>query len=80
MTAEHLVNAVILLSGVFGLEWVYHLFWKQDALLFDKIPVRYLFDGMEFGVIGIFVVGVILQALKVFGFKVPWWLRWLDDE
>ena len=80
MTFEHSANAAIILAGVKFVEFVFRTLWSEDTLLFDKIRIRYLIDGMEGGVILLFAIGVLLQAAKIFGFKVPRWLRWLHDD
>jgi hypothetical protein len=80
MTFEHSANAIVILLGVRALELAFHILWSHDTLLFDWVPIRYLIDGMEGGVILLFVVGVLLQAARIFGFRVPKWLSWLHDD
>lgn len=40
--------------------------WVGDPKLFDHIPLRYLFDVMELGILSVFLVSSLREAILVF--------------
>jgi hypothetical protein len=63
--ACHLVVAGIILLGIWCLEQVFHILWKSsDPLLFDRFPIRYLFDAMDLAVIVLFVWYVCWELVE----------------
>ena len=63
----HLVIAAIILFGIWALEYLFHFLWRSnDPLLFDRFPVRYLFDAMDLAVILVFIWYGVLAAARSF--------------
>jgi hypothetical protein len=60
------------LVGVFlvcirALSWLFHALWgTDDPLMFDRLPLRYLFDALDGCVLLVFAVGTVLTAVAVF--------------
>jgi hypothetical protein len=62
--AAHIIVACILIGGIKLVQYL--LLELGDTKLFDIIPLRYIFDGMELGVLVAFVVLGTLEAISVF--------------
>jgi hypothetical protein len=61
----HFVLIAFVAVVVWGMEWLYQRLWpSEDPKLFDVIPLRYLFDAGELGIIGVFVVWGMIEAHK----------------
>jgi hypothetical protein len=46
--ACHLVLIVLFVSGIYGLERLFHSFWRDiEPLLFDRIPLKYPFQCID---------------------------------
>lgn len=60
----HVIVAVVLIGAV---ELVQELILKVgDPKLFDIVPLRYIFDGMDLGILLAFLVIGTLEAIDVF--------------
>jgi hypothetical protein len=65
--AYHTGGAASLLLCIKALETLYHYLWGgRERLLFDQIPVRYLFDAMDGAVILVFVCYGLYDAVRAF--------------
>jgi hypothetical protein len=63
----HTGLAALVVICIKALEWLLHLLWGTgEALLFDRFPLRYLFDAMDGGVILVFVWFGIVEAVRAF--------------
>jgi len=63
----HVALAVFMIAGVKLLELVIYYFWNSaDPLLFDQLPLRYLFHTMDVCVIAVFICKGTIEAIRVF--------------
>jgi hypothetical protein len=62
--AAHALVAMVLLAVVALLQWL--VLRLGDPKLFDVIPLRYIFDGMDLGILVAFVVLGTVEAVIVF--------------
>ena len=62
--AAHALVAMLLLGVVALLQRLVLLL--GDPKLFDKIPLRYIFDGMDLGILLAFVIIGTVEAVTVF--------------
>jgi hypothetical protein len=63
----HTALAALVVVAIKLLEWLLHFLWgATDPLLFDRFPIRYLFDAMDGGVILVFVCYGIIEAFRAF--------------
>jgi len=46
--------------------FVHSLWGSAEPLLFDRFPIRYLFDAMDGGVILVFVCAGVIAAIRAF--------------
>jgi hypothetical protein len=61
------VIAGVIITCIWGLSLWFHALWGQaDHLLFDRLPLRYLFDAVDVGVIGMFGWRAVCSAAVVF--------------
>jgi hypothetical protein len=52
--SDTVIGAVII-TCIWALSLLFSALWGQaDPLLFDRLPLRYLFDAIDVGVIGVF--------------------------
>jgi hypothetical protein len=52
----HIVGAAISVAGIWAIEWLIRWFWgHEDPLLFDRLPLRYVFDAADLAIIGAFI-------------------------
>lgn len=59
----HLLLGSIVICGIWLTHWLFLALWgEQDPKFFDWIPVRWVFDASEFGVMIVFVIRGILEA------------------
>jgi hypothetical protein len=65
--ACHLVVAGVILLGIRGLELLMAFLWKsQNPLLFDVLPLKWLFHAMDLGVLLVFGFYGIISVAKAF--------------
>jgi hypothetical protein len=62
--AAHAIVALLLLAVIVTIQWV--VLRVGDPKLFDKIPLRYIFDGMDLGILAAFVILGTAEAIAVF--------------
>ena len=62
--AAHAVVAIIILGAIYLIQQL--LIMAGDPKLFDVIPLRYIFDGMDLGILLAFIVLGTLEAVRVF--------------
>ena len=62
--AAHAVVALLLLGVIALIQWL--ILQLGDPKLFDTIPVRYIFDGMDLAILVAFVVLGTVEAVLVF--------------
>lgn len=62
--AAHALVAMLLLGVIALLQWL--VLQLGDPKLFDRIPLRYVFDGMDLGILVAFVVIGTIEAVIVF--------------
>ena len=79
--AAHLLLAAGLIGAVWAIQWL--LAEAGDPKLFDWIPLRYMFDVMDAGILAVFIWYGVGGAIDVFraGRAARRRLRWpLDDN
>lgn len=62
--ALHTALALVLICAITGVHIFLH--WVGEPKLFDWIPLRYLFDVLDLGVIVFFIVGGVSDARSAF--------------
>ena len=62
--AAHAAVAVVLLAAIYLLQVL--LKAVGDPKLFDVLPLRYIFDGMDLAILLAFIVLGTLEAIRVF--------------
>ena len=62
--AAHALVASLILGAIYLIQEL--LIVAGDPKLFDLIPLRYIFDGMDLGILLAFVVLGTLEAVRVF--------------
>jgi hypothetical protein len=62
--AAHAVVAMLLLVVVASIQWL--VLQLGDPKLFDVIPIRYIFDGMDLAILVAFIVLGTVEAVLVF--------------
>ena len=60
----HAIVASVLIGAIHVVQWLVVL--TGDHKLFDVIPLRYVFDGMDAGILLAFVVLGTMEAVRVF--------------
>jgi hypothetical protein len=61
------VIAGVIITCIWGLSSWFHALWGQaEPLLFDRLPLRYLFDAVDVAVIGMFGWRAVCSAARVF--------------
>ena len=52
----HLALGAVLVTGIWGMELYIHYLWgEREPLLFDRVPLKYLFDTVDLAVLGVFI-------------------------
>jgi hypothetical protein len=60
-------RAAVIIFCIWAFSQVFHALWgPEDPLLFDRFPLRYLFDAGDLGVIIVYVGNLVRQALAEF--------------
>ena len=68
--AIHTVLIVVAIGTVYVTErWIHYLWSDADPLLFDTVPLRYLFQFLEFGFIALFGGMGVYDAYHFLGGK-----------
>jgi len=62
--AAHLISALMIIGGIYVVQTL--LMYMGDPKLFDRIPVKYIFDAMDVFVLVVFVVFGTGEAYVVF--------------
>lgn len=62
--AAHAGVAILLLGAIHVIQWL--VIKAGDPKLFDVIPLRYIFDGMDLGILIAFLVLGTREAVRVF--------------
>jgi hypothetical protein len=62
--AAHGLVTILLIAVIHGIQWLVIL--AGDPKLFDVIPLRYILDGMDLGLLLVFVVLGTTEAVRVF--------------
>ena len=61
----HMVMAAVMLLSIWILERIVHLLWRSaEPQLFDSVPLNYLFQAMDVGVLTTFVVYGLIEAYR----------------
>jgi hypothetical protein len=42
------------------------LLWDGDPKLFDFVPLRYIFDAVDIGILAVFLIFGTIEAIRVF--------------
>jgi hypothetical protein len=63
-TRAHAIVPMLLMGVIALLQWL--VLKLGDPLLFDRIPLRYIFDGMDVGILIAFVTLGTVAAVVVF--------------
>ncbi len=63
--AAHLFVAVLLIGTIYAIQ--YCILLIGDPKLFDIIPLRFIFDGMDLGILAAFLIFGTYEAILVFG-------------
>jgi hypothetical protein len=63
--AAHGLVTILLIAVIHGIQWLVIL--AGDPKLFDVIPLRYILDGMDLGLLLVFVVLGTTEAVRVLG-------------
>jgi len=62
---SHLILGSIILGGIRAFHWWYKLVGAQDGLLWNKVPMEWLFDTLDFGILCLFIFwGLISDDLS----------------
>jgi hypothetical protein len=62
---SHLVMAVFMIGSIWGLERFIEFLWRdRQPEFFGVIPVNYLFQAMDVGVLGTFVAYGLIEAYR----------------
>jgi hypothetical protein len=61
----HVGVALLLISGIRAIQWL--VISTGDPKLFDFLPLRWVFDVMDLGILSTFTVFGTLEAIDVFG-------------
>ena len=62
--ASHTLVALLLIGVVSLIQWV--VLTAGDIKLFEVLPLRYIFDAMDLGILVVFLVFGTLEAIWVF--------------
>ena len=63
----HALLAVVLLTGIWGVELYIHYLWgAREPLLFDRLPLKYLFDLADITVLAVFIFWGAYEANEKF--------------
>jgi hypothetical protein len=62
--AAHAIVAMLFLGVIALLQWL--VLQLGDPKLFDTIPLRYIFDGMDLGILLAFLIFGTIEAVLVF--------------
>jgi hypothetical protein len=64
---SHTGIAAVIITCIWALEFWFRTLWGQaDPLLFDVLPLRYLFHAIDVGVIGVFGWYTVCSAAAAF--------------
>lgn len=59
----HLCLAAVLLTGIWVLDWFVRFLWSHEApVLFGRVPLRWLFDAIDVGIVAVFGFWGIWEA------------------
>jgi hypothetical protein len=62
----HLALLTLAVSGIYGLELLFHYFWgPADPLLFDRVPLKYPFQFIDLVLILLFGYRAILEMNEI---------------
>ena len=67
--ATHVLVAAILIGAIYVVQWL--LGYAGDPKLFDWIPIRYIFDAMDAGILITFIVFGTIEAVRAFQGNTP---------
>ena len=63
----HLIVLTVLLAGIWLLEKFVHVLWgEHDYLFFQRLKLRYLFDGADLALIAGFLVWGVYSAIAAY--------------
>src|SRR6266446_440658 len=69
---SHMALAALVVVCVWAFSRLFHLLWGvEDPLLFDRVPLRYLFDAADTGVILVFAFYGVSSAAAAFRNQPP---------
>jgi hypothetical protein len=60
----HALVALVLIVAILGIQEL--LIWVGDPKLFDRVPLRYVFDLMDVGILVTFLFFGTLEGVRVF--------------
>lgn len=64
---SHTAACAVVLIGIWLIEQLLHLLWgTHEPLLFDRFPIRYLFETMDGGVLVVFACAGVIAAIRAF--------------
>jgi len=62
----HLALIAICVTGLYGLEALFHQYWGQgDPLLFDRVPLKYPFQFIDLVLILLFGYRAVLEMNEI---------------
>lgn len=62
--AAHVLVATILIATIYAIQWF--LRKVGDPTLFDTVPIRYMFDAMDAGILVVFIAYGVRAAMWAF--------------
>jgi len=69
---SHTALVAVFLVWIWAVSWLLHTLWKTtggDPMLFDGVPLGYFFEALDAGVLLVFAVATLRDAIVVFWFR-----------
>jgi hypothetical protein len=63
---SHLLLGAVILGGIRGFQWWYNFVGAKSGLLWGAVPLEWLFDGLDFGIVVLFVFWGLIDANRAF--------------
>lgn len=64
--AAHTIVVCIILISIFAIERLIYFLWGDKKLLFDRIPIKYLFDLADVCTLACFLIVGLWSSLRAF--------------
>jgi hypothetical protein len=59
----HICLAIIIITGIWSLENYIHYLWEErEPMLFDRVPLKWLFDAVDLSILLVFAVWGTIEA------------------